>query len=283
MEHSLAELTHNHSDVAEHIVASIVLDEHHQTKDQLLPRVRESFAAEVFRSLADQRTHLCETPFVQSNSSTRLGLSPRVFVDQKYLIVGSVWLLTGIACTTIDERVQPCLTQWGAQGTSLHAIAESWQQLGAKPGIVLFLCSALLVSGKPRTAVFIRFAACVSLAGILSQVAKYLIGRVRPNVVGDTTHYLGPLGIFNEGPWAPIDSMPSGHTAAAFSMAVALTHRWPRLGVLWFFLAAGVGVARTLVDRHFPSDVILGALLGTAVAVVTLRYAINSRVQFGQR
>jgi hypothetical protein len=45
MEHLLADLKHNHSDVAKHIVGSIVIDGHHLTEGQLLAQAREVFAS----------------------------------------------------------------------------------------------------------------------------------------------------------------------------------------------------------------------------------------------
>jgi hypothetical protein len=45
MEHLLAELKHNHPDLAEHIVGTIRVDEHHTTEGQLLAKAREFFAA----------------------------------------------------------------------------------------------------------------------------------------------------------------------------------------------------------------------------------------------
>lgn len=45
MEHLLADLKQNHSDVTSHIVGSIVLDEHHLTEDQLLAKAREFYAS----------------------------------------------------------------------------------------------------------------------------------------------------------------------------------------------------------------------------------------------
>ena len=44
MEHLLAELKHNHSDVAKHIVGTILVDEHHLTEGQLLAQARAFFA-----------------------------------------------------------------------------------------------------------------------------------------------------------------------------------------------------------------------------------------------
>jgi hypothetical protein len=45
MEQLLADLKHNHSDVAEHIVGSIVVDAHHLTEGQLLAQARDFFAS----------------------------------------------------------------------------------------------------------------------------------------------------------------------------------------------------------------------------------------------
>ncbi|HEV3436973.1 MAG TPA: hypothetical protein VG122_06420 [Gemmata sp.] len=45
MEQFLTDLRHNHSDVAKHIVGSVVIDGHHQTEGQLLAKAREFFAA----------------------------------------------------------------------------------------------------------------------------------------------------------------------------------------------------------------------------------------------
>jgi undecaprenyl-diphosphatase len=62
--------------------------------------------------------------------------------------------------------------------------------------------------------------------------------------------------------------MPSGHTTAAFAMAVLLACRWPRFTAAWFIIAAGVGVSRSLLDRHFPSDVVVGSCPGTFTSMV---------------
>ena len=45
MEQLLLDLKHNHPDVAERVVGSIAVDEHHLTEDQLLAKAREVFVA----------------------------------------------------------------------------------------------------------------------------------------------------------------------------------------------------------------------------------------------
>jgi hypothetical protein len=41
----VADLKKNHSDVAGHVVGTIVIDEHHRTEGQLLAQTRELFAS----------------------------------------------------------------------------------------------------------------------------------------------------------------------------------------------------------------------------------------------
>lgn len=188
-------------------------------------------------------------------------------IGLKHLAAISIWLLAGLGCLCVDDQLQPYLTNAGRHPT-VRAVAEDWQELGATAGILLFLAAGALYGVRDRGRTFVLFALSVSLAGAAAQVIKHLAGRARPNLVHDTTHFYGPLGMFNEGPAVVTDSMPSGHTAAAFAMAVALGWRWPRAAGLWYVLACGVGIARTLVDRHFPSDVVLGAWLGTIVGAI---------------
>lgn len=75
------------------------------------------------------------------------------------------------------------------------------------------------------------------------------------------------------------ESFPSGHTSVAFAAAsayttLALRQHLPhasRNGVLLFLGATGVAVLRVAGGRHFPTDVLAGAALGTAIGWGTAR------------
>ena len=61
-------------------------------------------------------------------------------------------------------------------------------------------------------------------------------------------------------------SFPSGHTANAFAIAGVLNRRYgPRVGIPFYVLGAFVGAGRIEGNRHFLSDVVAGATLGTIV------------------
>jgi|SRR5690242_19589961 membrane-associated phospholipid phosphatase len=65
-------------------------------------------------------------------------------------------------------------------------------------------------------------------------------------------------------------SFPSGHAASAAGAAIILTAAAPALAPLWVSLAGLMTVSRVYVGVHYPSDVAIGALLGTAIGVLSL-------------
>lgn len=89
---------------------------------------------------------------------------------------------------------------------------------------------------------------------------KYAFDRQRPY-----EKYPGKLNPIN-----PEDSpsFPSGHTAAAFSLATSLSITYPK----WYVIApsavwaCGVGIARMNQGVHYPSDVLTGAAIGVGCA-----------------
>jgi undecaprenyl-diphosphatase len=65
-------------------------------------------------------------------------------------------------------------------------------------------------------------------------------------------------------------SFPSGHTSAAFLFAVLVGSQFPHLILLLLGWGALVGMSRVFLGVHFPTDTVIGALLGSSVAFVAL-------------
>jgi len=63
-------------------------------------------------------------------------------------------------------------------------------------------------------------------------------------------------------------SFPSGHSASSFAAATATAAFYPKVAPFVFAMATGVGVSRVHLGHHFPSDVVVGGLIGIASGTI---------------
>jgi undecaprenyl-diphosphatase len=100
------------------------------------------------------------------------------------------------------------------------------------------------------------------LAALSANILKHAIGRPRPKFMHAGNIEFSPAG--GSG-W---DSFPSGHAAAAITVATVLAIKFPR--ARWPILAAAVAIAasRILRGSHYLTDVAGGAALGCVVGVI---------------
>jgi undecaprenyl-diphosphatase len=98
---------------------------------------------------------------------------------------------------------------------------------------------------------------------IVNQGVKRLFRRERPTETGDER-----LRVRRP----RTSSFPSGHASSAAFAATVLTG-WDgrRLGLVWWQLAAVVGISRAYVRIHHGSDVVAGALVGTLLGLAARR------------
>ena len=123
----------------------------------------------------------------------------------------------------------------------------------------------------------IRVMEAFALSGAITYLVKGVAGRARPDTSpGNARDFAWGRGFFKSDEFR---SFPSGHTTAAFAIASAMSARVARrspqragwLGPLLYGAATLTGLSRIYDDRHWASDVVLGAGIGTVTGLLLVR------------
>jgi undecaprenyl-diphosphatase len=127
----------------------------------------------------------------------------------------------------------------------------------------IWLAAAIFLgySRHARNFAFMLFFSMV-LAHILSQILKPIIGRPRPFVRNPGVRLL----IHTPGGY----SCPSGHSASSFAAATVIWLYSSRFGAAALILALLIAFSRVFLFVHYPSDTLLGSLLGVLCAFIVI-------------
>jgi membrane-associated phospholipid phosphatase len=151
------------------------------------------------------------------------------------------------------------------------------------PSGLLFLATAAVATIASRrmsqlvlASIAVRFGfvfLAVGIPGLVISVGKRWIGRVRPSEAGAFAYH--PFSWVSD-----YASFPSGHSAAAFSALVAIGAIFPRArSVLWIY-AVVIAISRVVIEAHYPSDVIVGAVVGAFGAILVREWFASRRLGF---
>lgn len=139
--------------------------------------------------------------------------------------------------------------------------------LGNRGFIWIIIGIILLISKKYRKIGFIMLIALAVTSLIGEVFIKNIIQRPRAFTTFPDIEIIikAPLSY----------SFPSGHTASSFAAAVVLGYYIKNWKYLFYFFAALVAFSRLYLFVHYPSDILVGILLGCIVAIITISLMKN--------
>ena len=195
-------------------------------------------------------------------------LPSRILADQKHLLTSPmrvkkrdlIWLVPAGA-------VSGLLIAGDQHNMNAHirsnqdAIRTSARVSNASLGALAALPAGLYVLGKMHYDSHLQEGAVLaseSLADslIAGTVLKLALARERPSVDNNAGRFFQPAG--SDG------SFPSNHAMLSWSVASAIAHRYPGwlTRSVVYSLATAASLSRITAEKHFPSDVFVGATLG---------------------
>jgi len=153
---------------------------------------------------------------------------------------------------------------WVMQRKSQKFLVRCARGISATGNGPLYLLAAFILywmGGQDE----MRLLTCMALALLIERpiyfVIKNACKRDRPPAALNIKSFIIPSDRF---------SFPSGHTSAAFLMATLWGWHYPPLLPTLFTWAMLVGVARVILGVHFPTDTLIGAVMGTSAALLSM-------------
>ncbi len=171
---------------------------------------------------------------------------------------------------------RPAALYFHAQSDQLHAVFRFITRFGVSTGYLVggaIAFVALRIAARMQrfaavadrlvaySALPLFFFTSVAASGLAVDLVKIAFGRARPKLLfSNGEYYFGWWGTRSD-----VWSFPSGHTATAVAVALALSMIWPRYRVPAAIFAALVAASRIIITAHYVSDVVMGAFLAFAI------------------
>ena len=185
------------------------------------------------------------------------------------------------ATMSLDASIARSLQRSSLQTNSfLKGTTNDFSNLGF-PGSAMLTAGAYFLGlekhSRPIAALGMHTGEAIVLAGVLAEGLQMTIGRARPQRdISMPRDFRFAKGFSND----DYTSLPSAHVSVAFAAATAASrevgHSWPGASryvtPIAYTAATLVGFSRMYKDKHWASDIIVAAGLGTYSAILFDRY-----------
>lgn len=153
----------------------------------------------------------------------------------------------------IQSLRTPGLDRFFAVFTTLGDHGELW----------LIILLILFVMKKTRK---------VAILGLIALVVELILvsGVIKPIVMRPRPFFVNPVDLVVPAPRG--SSFPSGHAASSFAVVMTLYFNKIKYKPAYVTLAVIMAFSRLYVYVHYPSDVLVGTLLGIFIAYEVTKY-----------
>ena len=232
----------------------------------------------------------CAAFIATSACSMRARAQPVPTIDVS--VVDAAVIATAAVGTFAFSRLPVAPSKWqsepfffdegtrGVQSTTHSTIADAL----VLSSVVVPVAAGAARDDDERAPKLVVYAESLAVAGLLNGIAKYVVQRPRPHSYGispEATAYTESRGA------DAYLSFFSGHATMAFTSAVAGSYLYAygnndttSRAILWgveMALASATATERVRAGKHFPSDVVVGAAVGTGVGLLVPRAHMSDR------
>jgi len=211
------------------------------------------------------------------NDTKGIVTSPTRWQQGDWLKLGII--VSGTAGLSLADQSVADFFQSHQNKTETYISSNFLEHFGAEHSILLisgiFTYGMLTKKNKSVSTALIALES-FALASLVTRIPKTLMGRQRPdNWQGDGPYtFKGPLNG---------TSFPSGHTTASFAVAsvIATQYRESKwIPITAYTVASLAGLSRIYDNKHWLSDVVAGAAIGTLVGNFVSHRSSDSKLTF---
>jgi undecaprenyl-diphosphatase len=164
--------------------------------------------------------------------------------------------------SSLGARDRTLFLRWALTDSSRRA-RVIWTFLTNAGGATCTILAATipLLLGGPFAEAAQQALATLVVSHLIVQLVKRTVGRPRPSRTTASTALVLEPDRF---------SFPSGHAAAAMSVAFVYASAYPSLALPLVLLAGAVGISRVFLGVHYPGDVLIGQVIAVLTGLVAL-------------
>lgn len=193
---------------------------------------------------------------------------------------GREWLIfagSSAALATMSLADESLSDSARAHGPTFGFVGDTFNEFGSAGSFVVlggfYLAGLIGKDSKAKNVCLDGLAASLIATGMITPAIGTLVGRDRPT---------DELGAYSFHPFEG-RSFPSGHATQAFTVATVIATSYDQLWVKAVAYGAATMTAwgRVRRGKHFPTDVVAGAAIGTLVGRSVVRF--NRKLRSGEK